>query len=97
MSFRWARSPEPPKMTMVEGSGIRESRSPSRNGFSVEVASSLFLLHCMAAELIPERGRDLHRVAVLLARHEAREKRVGDGRHGHAVRHRLEHRPAPLA
>jgi hypothetical protein len=39
-------------MTMVEGSGIRESRSPSRSGFSVEVASSLFLLDGVAAELI---------------------------------------------
>jgi len=74
MSLRCARSPEPPKMTMVEGSGIRESRSPSRSGFSVEVARSLFLLDGVAAELIAERRRDFHRVAVLLPRHEAREE-----------------------
>jgi hypothetical protein len=40
MSLRCARSPEPPKITIVEGSGMRESRSPSRSGFSVDVASS---------------------------------------------------------
>ena len=44
MSLRWARSPEPPKMTIVEGSGIRESRSPSRSGFSTVVAMSYSFL-----------------------------------------------------
>jgi hypothetical protein len=39
MSLRWARSPDPPKMTIVEGSGMRESRSPSRSGLRVVVAS----------------------------------------------------------
>src|SRR5438034_4673140 len=99
MSLRCARSPDPPKMTIVDGSGMRESRSPSRSGFRVDVASSrppqsrryapetrsglagslvarrsLFLLQGVAAELIPERGGDLHRIAVLLPRHEAREQ-----------------------
>src|SRR5712691_3696873 len=98
MSVRWARSPEPPKMTIVEGSGMRESRSPSRSGLSVEVASFLlFLLDGVAAELIAERGRDLHRVAVLLPRYEAREERVSDGRHWNPVAHGLDHGPATLA
>ena len=84
-------------MTIVEGSGMRESRSPSRSGFSVDVASSptpsqsrrfapemrsglggslveakpllarpSLFFDGVAAELIPERGGDLHRIAVLL-------------------------------
>src|SRR2546423_10989507 len=97
MSLRCARSPDPPKMTIVEGSGIRESRSPSRSGLSVEVASALVLLHGVTAELIAERGRDLHRVAVFLPGHEPREEGVRDGGHGHAVGHGLEHGPTALA
>src|SRR2546426_9785476 len=57
----------------------------------------LFLLDGVTAELIPERGGDLHRVTVLLARHEPRKQGVGDRGHGHAVRDGLEHGPAAFA
>src|SRR5205085_4371680 len=59
--------------------------------------AALFLLDGVAAELIAQSGRDLHGVAVVLPRHEAREKRVGDRRHGYAVRDRLEHGPPTFA
>src|SRR5438477_4463185 len=53
--------------------------------------------HFVAAELIAQRGRDLHRVAVGLPRGEAREQRVRERGHRDVVRDRLEDGPASLA
>src|SRR2546430_16981607 len=98
MSFRWARSPEPPKMTTVDGSGVRARRKPSRSGLTIVVAATpSLLLDGVAAKLIAERGRDLHRVAVLLPRDEPREEGVGEDGRRDVVRDRLEDRPAALA
>src|SRR6266513_1553612 len=97
MSLRCARSPEPPKMTIVEARGYARAEAPRAADSASRWPPALFLLHGVTAELIAERGGDLHRVAVFLPRHEAREERVGDGRHRHAVRDGLEHRPAAFA
>src|SRR5437762_12894806 len=51
-------------------------------------------LHLVPAELVPEGGCDLHRVAVLLPRGEAGEQRMGQHRRGDVVRDRLLDRPA---
>jgi len=40
--LRIARSPDPPKITMVEGSGMRWRRRPSRNGFWTVVVASAY-------------------------------------------------------
>src|SRR6266550_3823206 len=48
--------------------GLGDAREPQPFSQRVECRGGqpLFLLDCVAAELIPQRGRDLHRVAVLL-------------------------------
>src|SRR3990172_8496265 len=98
MSLRALRSPVPPKMTMALGSGTRARRSPARRGFTaVAVAVPLLLLDRVAAELVPESGRDLHREGVVLPRGEAREERVGEDGRGNVVRDGLEDGPAALA
>src|SRR6266542_4887388 len=62
-----------------------------------DAARRSFGLHLMTAELVAEGGGDLQRESVLLARGEAREQRMGERRHRHAVIDRLMDRPAPLA
>src|SRR6266542_1560904 len=62
-----------------------------------DAARRSFGLHLMAAELVAEGGGDLQRESVLLARGEAREQRMGERGHRHAVIDRLMDRPAPLA
>src|SRR6187431_1985043 len=56
-----------------------------------------FALHRVTAELIAERGVDLGRERLLLARGEAGEEGRADHRSGHALVDRLENRPAPFA
>src|SRR6266850_552371 len=55
------------------------------------------LLDRVAPELIAQRGRDLHRVRVILARGEAREQRVCEHRCRDVMRDRLLNGPAPFA
>src|SRR6476646_12053475 len=41
MSLRRVRSPEAPKMTMAQGSGVRSRRIPVRSGFSTAATAKL--------------------------------------------------------
>src|SRR3954470_21425 len=102
ISLRIVRSPEAPKMTSTHGSGVRRSWSPSSSGFccwgsSVTAIGLRSRLHRMAAELVAQRRVHLRRVALLLARREAREERGRDHRRGDALVDRLQHGPAALA
>src|SRR5579859_1983783 len=56
-----------------------------------------FRFHLVPAELVAQGRRDLHRVAVRLARGEAREQRVRERGHRDVVGDGFEDRPAALA
>src|SRR3954447_22884704 len=111
-SFRFARSPLAPKMTIVVGwTGSRSRPSTSglscwpcssccRSSSTVAMASAPRLLgglHRVPAELVAQRGAYLRRVRLVLAGHEAHHQRKRDDRRRHAAVDRLEHRPAALA
>src|SRR5262249_22937110 len=96
-SFRCVRSPLAPKMTSMQGSGVRRSCSPSSSGFSCVVATlprvvarlrALERANGVAAELLPQRGGDLRRELDLVARREAREQRRRGYRTGSVHLHR---------
>src|SRR5436305_14083367 len=93
-------------MTRMQGSGIRRSCSPSSSGFSWAVATlarvfaglgALERADRVAAELLPQRGRDASRELDLVTRGEAREERRRDHGRGHVRVDRLGGPPAPLA
>ena len=92
-------------MTIAHGSGRRRSRRPSSERVLARRAhrgsdpafAVLDGLHRVAAELVPQRGRDLRREVDLLPRGEAREERGADHRHRHVLVDRLVDRPAALA
>src|SRR5438034_2114809 len=99
MILRCVRSPDAPKTTSTHGSGVRRCPSPSSSGFSTAGASvtSRLRLDGVAAELLAQRGVDLRRERLVLARGEARVERGGDDRSGHVLVDRLEDRPTALA
>src|SRR5438132_5576544 len=90
-------------MTSAHGCGVRAIRGPARSGFAsggatvTATAPGSFRLDLVPAELVTERRCDLHRVAVGLPRGEAREQRVGEGRHRDVVGDRLEDGPPSFA
>src|SRR6266576_1840959 len=105
-SLRFVRSPDAPKMTRMQGSGIRRSCSPSSSGFSWVVATlarvfaglgALERADRVAAELLPQRGGDARGELDLVTRGEAREERSRDHRRGHVLVDRLGDRPATRA
>ena len=81
-SLRWARSPVPPKMTIVVG-WIGSRSRPSTSGFSCSATAIALLrvwlllrhrvvgVHRVPAELVAQRRVDLRRERVLAARREA--------------------------
>src|SRR6266545_1817362 len=79
--FRASEDPEP----------RQDPRPPGR-----DVAMNGSLLYRVTPELVAQRGRDLHRIGVVLARREAREERMREYRRGDVVRDRFLDRPAPL-
>src|SRR5215213_10923078 len=93
MSFRFARSPVAPKITITHGGAGSASGSDEVSIFSSAMAMVVVSLDRstarraldVAAELLAHGGEDLLPERVLLARAEAREKR---GRE-HVDRHRL--------
>src|SRR5262245_2791970 len=105
MSFLCVRSPEAPKMTSAQASGVRRSASPSASGFSccgcavaVIALRSLFrALLQMAAERLPHRGEDTVAPLGLAAGGEAVEERRGKHRGRHALLDRGLHRPPAFA
>ena len=84
-------------MTSAQGSGVRGRLRPSASGFSSARCFASAALHGVAAELLAQRGVDLRRERLVLARGEAREERHRDRRRRHALVDRVEHRPAALA
>src|SRR6266576_3189008 len=105
-SLRCVRSPDAPKMTRMQGSGVRRSCSPSSSGFSCVVATltgvvaglrALERTDRVAAELLAQRGRDLGRELDLVARLEAREERRRDHRDRDVLVDRFVDRPAAFA
>src|SRR5687768_9080445 len=69
----------------VRGSGLIDSLARAEPA----LARPSLLLHRVAAELLAQRRGELHRVAVVLTRGEAREQRVRERGHRHVVRDRL--------
>src|SRR5581483_916325 len=106
MSFLWVRSPEAPKITSAQGSGVRRRASPSASGFSscwagavsVTALFSLFrALLQMAAERLAHRGEDAVAPVGLAARGVAVEEGRREDGSGHAFLDGRLHRPASLA
>ncbi len=85
------RSPDAPKMTSANGSGVRRSDSPSSQRVLLlrRGRHQSGRLHRVAAELVAQRGGDLRREVLLVARGEAREQRGGDHRRRHVLGDRL--------
>src|SRR3954447_22102320 len=105
-SLRWARSPVAPKMvSVVAGTGSRSS--PSISGFSAIACGSVLmstaisglldLLHCVAAELVAQRGEHAGRVVAFLAAIEAGKEAGGERRRRHRHLDAVGHHPATLA
>src|SRR5712672_2753139 len=106
MIFLCVRSPEAPKMTSAQGSGVFRRARPSASGFScccfgavaLTVLCSLFwALFEVAAEALAHRGEDTVAEVGLAAGGEPVEQRSGEHRCGHALLHRGLHRPPALA
>src|ERR1700761_2251134 len=92
MIFLCVRSPEAPKTTSAQGSGVRRSARPSSSGFScfgaVAVIASRSLLGALlevAAEGVPHRRQDAVAEICLAAGGEAVEQRRGEHRRGQAL------------
>src|SRR5712672_131437 len=105
MIFLCVRSPEAPKMTSAQGSGVFRRARPSASGFSccsgavvVTVLRSLFwALLEVAAEALAHRRENAVAEVGLAAGGEPVEQRSGEHRRGHALLHRGLHRPPALA
>src|ERR1700722_4804729 len=106
MSFRRARSPEAPKITMVQGSaGVMElffvctSFSTAVLSTGVMFAPSLFCgrLDGMAAKLVPHCGQQLVGIGIGIARRQALQERQRDYRRRDIEIDRLRHRPAAFS
>src|SRR5690242_5720650 len=94
-SLRWGRSPLAPKMTMLQGSGMRSPRLSARRGLATVAGLASF--HLMAAKLVADDGDDLGGEGGFLAGAEALQQRQGQHRRGHVRIHGRFHRPAPFA
>src|SRR3954452_7565239 len=97
MIFLCVRSPEAPKMTSAQGSGVRRKARPSASGFScsfcagcsavsVTVPCSLFwALLEVAAEALAHCGEDAVAEVRLATRGKPVEQRGGEHRRRHAL------------
>src|SRR5579863_5529477 len=105
-SLRRERSPDAPKMTMVQGSAgemelLTGGSSDCRTALSLAVIfwTSLFCgrLNGVAAKLITHRGQQLVGIGISVARREPLQERQRNDGGGHVEIDRFRHRPAPLS